>query len=404
MAFMDWFFGRNKEEQIKYDLLSPSPFYRSLGKTFATNLLEHPAFLKVVAIQCDLFSLGEFYVEDKYGEPISDDPFLKLIKNPNPYDEKGDLLWMYMFNLMLGNAYLTATSKLVDSNNNRIYSLDSWKVEIPNELERRHDHIIESKSTANELSDQEIIYHYDSGGFKKIKWSNILHVPDLAVGARYKGASRIESLKKIIANSEASLDSENINIRYSGKFMVAGKNSLEDISSMPMGQDEKEDIEDKVNKGNNPVTAVKSLIDIKRFVDNYAHLELDKRYLNAYYLIGKVYGIPRDVLEAYDASTFENQEKARGAHVVYTLQPKGNSLCHGFESLFGYEDRNIKISWDHLPFMQVFEEQRQKAKENKVNTFQKLVLMGVPIDEINSFLGTEFSDVQPKITRRNEQD
>ena len=90
--------------------------------------------------------------------------------------------------------------------------------------------------------------------------------------------------------------------------------------------------------GGKAVHAVSKMLEIRRFVEDMASLELDKKYLNAYYLIGKMYGIPRDVLEAYESSTFENQEKARGAHVSYALQPRGNALMNGFG-----ECLNIKV-------------------------------------------------------------
>lgn len=387
MRILNWLFGN----KMHFDLLDAKPIFLELEKIKA--VLSNPALLKVFALQCDLFSLGEIFVKDKDGNLIDDDPFIKLINNPNPFEERSDFLWNYMFNLMMGNAYCYATSSILENELTRIYNLDSWRVEIPEDLLKLSDKILESNSSITNILKKNIRYIYEDGEVKEMAWGKIIHVADLGVGSRFQGASRIDALRKIVANSEAALDSENINIRYSGKFMVAGKSDLGNVNHMPMHEDEKRDIEDKM-LSKKTVHAVKSMIDIKRFVEDARKLELDKKYLNAYYLIGKAYSIPRDVLEAYDSSTFENQEKARGAHVSYSLQPKGNALMNGFERMFGYQEqgKDIFMSWENLPFMQVFANQKAETKRITIDTFVKMKNSGLAIDEINDYLGTNFSD------------
>lgn len=385
MGVFDFFYTKREPATITMDVIDGTVNFGS--SSLIDSVLEHPAALKVFALQCDLFSLGEVFVKDKDGKLIDDDPFLSFINNPNPYEEKSDFLWNYMFNNMLGNAYTYVDSKII-SDKNKAYILDSWKVVIPDELKKFSDKLILSSSTEKSLNNKSIRYFFDDGTSKSLEWAKIIHVPDLRVGGRFKGASRIDALKKIIANSEASLDAENININYSGKFLVASDNTIE---KPPLSTGEKKDIEKKM-LGGKAVHAVSKMLEIRRFVEDMASLELDKKYLNAYYLIGKMYGIPRDVLEAYDSSTFENQEKARGAHVSYSLQPRGNALMNGFERMFGYqsEGKDIFISWDHLPFMQVFEEQRANIKKTTLDSLDKMLSMGFSKEEANSYLGTNF--------------
>ena len=385
MGVFDFFYPKREPASITMDVIDGTVNFGS--SSLIDSVLKHPAVLKVFALQCDLFSLGEVFVRDKDGKLIDNDPFLPFINNPNPYEEKSDFLWNYMFNNMLGNAYTYVDSKII-SDKNKAYNLDSWKVSIPDELKKYSDKLILSSSTEKALNNQSIKYIFDDATSTKIEWSKIIHIPDLRVGGRFKGASRIDALKKIIANSEASLDAENININYSGKFLVASDNTIE---KPPLSTDEKKDIEKKM-LGGKSVHAVSKMLEIRRFVENMASLELDKKYLNAYYLIGKMYGIPRDVLEAYESSTFENQEKARGAHVSYSLQPRGNALMNGFERMFGYqsEGKDIFISWDHLPFMQVFEEQRANIKKTNLDSLDKMLSMGFTKEEANGYLGTNF--------------
>lgn len=385
MGVFDFFYTKREPASITMDVIDGTVNFGS--SSLIDSVLEHPAALKVFALQCDLFSLGEVFVKDKDGKLIDNDPFLSFINNPNPYEEKSDFLWNYMFNNMLGNAYTYVDSKII-SDKNKAYILDSWKVVIPDELKKFSDKLILSSSTEKSLNNKSIRYLFDDGTSTRLEWGKIIHIPDLRVGGRFKGESRIDALKKIIANSEASLDAENININYSGKFLVASDNTIE---KPPLSADEKKDIEKKM-LGGKAVHAVSKMLEIRRFVEDMASLELDKKYLNAYYLIGKMYGIPRDVLEAYESSTFENQEKARGAHVSYALQPRGNALMNGFERMFGYqsEGKDIFISWDHLPFMQVFEEQRANIKKTTLDSLDKMLSMGFTKEEANSYLGTNF--------------
>ena len=143
---------------------------------------------------------------------------------------------------------------------------------------------------------------------------------------------------------------------------------------------------------------LKTLVEIKRFVENLGNLQLDQAYQADYFIIGSMYGIPRDVLEtALTSSTFENQEKARMAHVSYTLQPKGNDFMDSLENYFGYDvaKKNIVIEWEHLPFMQVFEKEKADQQKVKIESLILLLDKGVPIEEVNEYLKTNFTIKEP---------
>jgi len=367
-------------------------------------VFSNPALLKVIALQCDLFSLGEIYVYQD-GEIIENDPFLDMIKKPNPFQKKSQFLWDVMFWNMIGNTYNYCESKLVSPDNN-LYILESNKIEFPIEMLKYRDKIVLSKSVKTQIDNFSIKYIYADGSATDLKWGNIIHMPDLTNGAGnwFRGASRIDSLYKIISNSEASMDALNINIRYSGKFLVAGKSDPDDVSKMPMSATEKQSIEERVN-GRKSVHAVKSMIDIKRFVENIAALKLDEINLNQYFLIGSAYGIPKDVLEAFNSGTYENQEKARGAFVSYCLQPKGKLFFEGHSAFFGYDvlGKSIVIDWEHLPFMQVFAKERAETLKIQTESLLNLMRAGVKLDEINTMLDTEFTELDYESAQRTTQ-
>lgn len=388
-----------------FDTFDTSPVFNDYASDIAksTAALTNPALLKVFCLQCDLFSLGRVKVIQNDKE-VDNDPVAYLLNNPNPMQSGDQLKWDYMFQLMKGNAYQYVHSNIPGNTENKIYFLDPAKMTWPREFESRKDKLIFSKLKAGEFKNIIIKYTFEDNSSIDIPLANIDCITDLSnsTGNWYKGNSRIDGLKKIISNSDAALDAININTRYTGKFMVSGMNDKQDTSKAMMGETEKKDIEDKMN-GYKKVHAVKTPIDIKRFVENIGALKLDETFRTAYFLIGSMYNIPKDVLEAYlQGSTFDNQEKATAKHITYTMQPKADDWLNRLERRFGYDKigKIITMSWDHLPFMQVFEKDRAAVKNTQIQTLTAMLKLGIDITEINEFLGTDFKNAkyeQPKV-------
>jgi hypothetical protein len=356
-------------------------------------VFENPAVLKVFCLQCDLFSLGNIYCYQKDIE-MPDDAVLKLFNNPNPFQSKSQFLWDLMFWIMTGTAYVYLDSNVAENDTNCMYLLDSSKMEFPRELEKVKDKLVFSKQTLQNLGKLNVKYRYEDGETKQIPLSKIICITDLTngIGNWYKGKSRIDALYKVISNSEMALDAANVNLDYSMRFLVGGTQDPKDVTKTPMGEEEKKSIENIFHRTSKRIHAVKSMIEIKRFVEDMRALELGKAYLDQYFIIGSMYNIPRDVLEAFNSSTYENQEKARASHVTYTLEPKGNDFVDAIANRFDYPSKNKKIciSWDHLPFMQVFESDRAKVKNMNVQTLTTLMRAGVKFEAANKFLDLGF--------------
>lgn len=399
--FGGWF-KRKWDGWQPFNLWSATPVFND----YANDLLKlkavfsNPALLKVFAVQCDLFSLGKVYVY-KDGKDLADpnDPALKRLSNPNPMQSGKQFLWDFMFWNMIGTANVYVDSDIAEKENNKLYVLENQKMEFSLWLQMNCDKLVFSKSKEDEFKQQTVIYRYRDGSTTEIPLSKIIIFSDLTNGTGnwFKSSSRIDALHKVISNSEVMLDAENINGRFSGKFMVAGTNDPNDVTKLPLSEDEKTDIERKM-QDHREVHAVKSMVDIKRFVENMGQLKLNEKYLAAYFIIGNMYGIPRDVLEAYNSATYENQEKARGAHVSYTLEPKAEELMEALSKRWGYTDqgKSLVMSWDHLPFMQVFEKDRAETKKKNAETFAILAKNGIPLDEINEYLDTNFTKIDAK--------
>lgn len=357
-------------------------------------VLSNPAVLKVFSLQCDLFSMGKVCVKQDE-EEIEEDPFTNLINAPNPFSKtENQFLWDFMFWNMMGTCYAYVDSAVVDKKGNKIYFLDPAHIEWPMELERKKDKMIFSDAEVTAIRKTEITYRYADGTVFQFPFDRLVISHDLTngIGNFFKGPSRLDALYKIISNSEHVLDSSNINIRYTSKFMVGSDQQVGTNTKMGLTDDEKNDIINKIDGSEKNVYPVRAKINIQRFVEDLSKLQLSQEYLHQYFLIGNMFNIPRDVLEAYNSATYENQEKARAAHVNYTLEPKGNQFMDAFEVHFGYrtEGKNIVISWDHLPFMQVFAKEKAETQKVQVEILNSLLTARVPIKQINEYLGTEF--------------
>lgn len=371
-------------------------------------VFKNPAVLKIFCLQCDLFSMGKVYLyetqKDGTKKEILVDPIFDLLDNPNPFQDRSQLLWDVMFYIMMGNCYAYVEFDDPTHPLAKIYILENDKIEWPVEIERRKDKFVRTDKGLKELLALQITYRYADGTVEKIPLSQIVHMADLTngVGNWFKGPNRIEALYKVISNLESGMDTKNINLRYAGKFLVAGMADPNNVHTLPMGEPEKESIEQKAN-GPKQVHAIKSMIEIRRFVDNMRYLQLDEAFIQDFFIVGSEYNIPRDVLELYASSTYENQEKARGSHASYTLQPKGENFFNKIGKYFGYTKRKLQlcISWDHLPFTQVFQQQITAIQQTKISTLSNMLKLGIPLNDCNEFLETNFKTaeyVAPKTT------
>jgi hypothetical protein len=79
------------------------------------------------------------------------------------------------------------------------------------------------------------------------------------------------------------------------------------------------------------------------------------------------------------------------------LDSKAESLCDGFKKFFANEsekDVEIFLSWDHLPFVQVMEMDREKLKEQKLKNLDMMLKMGITQDEAIKYLDLNFKPFQ----------
>lgn len=352
-------------------------------------MLTNPALAKVVFLNCDVFSL----VEIKRVDGNKNDPLIKLLNNPNYFQSQRQFFWTYRFWLMFGSAYLKPTNKRIDSDYQQLYFLEPNKIQWTSKTTKKLDKMVISKATYNDILNSTINYRYNDGTKLSILLKDIVSLHDLTngLGNWYEGNSRIDAIWKILYNSEAGLDAKNINLDFSKKFLVSGNyDPTKDLGSLAGMQNvEREDIKKKL-RSNEPVHPIKSEVNIKRFVDDMAKLELDESYNEDLSKIGSMYNIPSDVLEALKkGATYENQEKSVGRHINYSEMPKAKDLLEGLCNFFELDINNYEITFNNNSFMQVFEKDRAIVNMTNARTFETYVKNGADPKEAAEYLGID---------------
>jgi hypothetical protein len=380
---LNFSFGNNAPQTIERDL-SGNFFYEVLNQNANLSkfkndkeklnvVLSNPAALKVFALNCDLFSLG------KINTPTETDFLYSQRKKPNFKQNWTQFLWDYMFFMQLGTAYLWTPNNQLNETS-PIQWLNPANIEFDTNIVDKLNSLILSKITYSDIIKGTIKYNFGNTS-KVIPISEITPFYDLTNSVsdnHFKGVSRLDALYKVISNSENALNAKNINLEFSQKFVATAKN--DSLESVNMTDVEKRNIEGVV-RSSKSVHAIKKPIEIKRFVDDIARLKLDECFYNDYFMIGSMYGIPKDILESnLKGSTYENQEKATNRHVEYVLKPKGQLLTDTFEDKFNYTE--LFMSWEHLAFNQVFEKERQEVIKLKLDNKILADANNINLDEL----------------------
>lgn len=411
MGFFDYLkrFGVNRavsnvtydEGQYFYHLHEPKGFSdKSYGEKLDL-ILKNPAALYIFTLLPDLFSMGQ-YVLYRNGEPVEEDnTLLNLLRNPNPLQTEAQLKWDYMFWRKMGTANLFSLSRLPETS--RLYFLKNHFIEWPDELKENKASIFQSDAEVARLL--RTPFKYDNG--KKeytFRYDQLIQYHDISNGLTswWEGPSRVDALYKIVSNSDLALKSKNITADFAGKFLVGSQNSIEDTSSLPMNQADKQSVRSAM-RSRESIFPTKTSPEIERFITDGTMLQnLDEAFMTDAFLIGKLLNIPKDVIEMLGDTTYENQEKARAAIISYNIQPDAEDFCQGLTRYFGLNEQGIEIKLDysHLPFVQVFENEMAETKEKKAETFLKLIDAGADQVEAAQWVGIEIETFNEPIGNR----
>lgn len=307
---------------------------------------------------------------------------------------------------MFGNAYLYPTFKSINLDTNKLFFLNTSKIEWDSGVTDKLDLIPNTNASYNNVLKSEIRYNFNNGTSRTFQLRELIPFIDtITTDNWYRGASRIDSLWNILYNVERGLKTKSISLFFAGRFFASGsydpKKNLEGFNTL--SDIERENVENKLMSDHSPVVPVKTQVTIERFVEDLAKLELDGSYESDLIKIGSIYNIPKELLDALkDGATYENQEKALARHVSYSEMPKGMDLIEGICRYFNLNPDDYEMSWDHLPYMQVFEKDRAEVRFKNAETLERLVSLGADVNEAAGMVGYQDLTFKPKNNGSNE--
>lgn len=348
-------------------------------------MLNNIALMLVLKQNADMFSLVKIDSYKKDGTLDIPDYLHTEFGKANKFQTWEQFLWDYKFWKDYKNAYVYTPEGRKTGKDTQVFVLQPNKLVFTTDLVRSFSSIILTDEEYNEVMNQKIQY------IRSNQVSDALDIPlrfihpffSLSNGITnnwLEGYSMIDSLIPVLDNSNQVLSAQWTNLKYSGKFIGSKKDDKLDLNELNTGTAiETHEIESRV-MADLEFYATKFGFDVKRFVNDIGGLKLDEQFMQQYFLIGKAFGIPKDILESnLKGSTYENQEKSMGRWVAHALQPDIDQLTSFFES--HYDINKLKGTWNHLPYMQVFEKQKQELTKLKLENYEKAQQLGAGFTE-----------------------
>ncbi len=379
------FFRRRYKNVIRY--INGTTFYEFGNDSNFTKFvsveeriwysLNHPVLMLVLKARCDFYSLVKINKYNKDGAIEIENVLHTLVGNANFFQTWEQFHWEFCLWESIQTAYVYTPSYKKLDETSLFYCLRPQDIYINTSLRKDLTKMVIQESEYNKLMNQAIKY---KDGATQDNLNNAVTIPLKFIkpfhnttsgvnGNWFEGFSIVDSMTPILDNAISVLKAQDVNLRMSSKFAGTKANDKVDIHELNnSAKVETESIEASV-ESDKSFYALKHEFNIKRFVDSIANLKLDEQQIQQYFLIGKMYGMPKDFLEAsLKGTTYENKDASYGQVVSQSFQPLADKFTSWLEEHFGLDD--VRGSWDHLPFMEQFEEKKQKAITDKLNNIK----------------------------------
>lgn len=329
-------------------------------------------------------------------EGVESDPLLDLLHNPNWYQSKQDFIKQWYWFMVSSGFMFIAPKGSVGFRRPEVvtalYNLKGSQIKFPDNFKTPH---ISTPEEISNFQQQQIIYK-QAGREVPYVLSELIPFYDMANGLDgdflLKSPSRIEGARKPISNIDIGYDAENVVLQTNGKELYSSTKKGDVMNHVGMSKDEKNEILAFANQKYG-VSRGRSRAMIGNNLDwKSMHIALkdlglaESRMENAQTLCN-TFGVPSEIYELHTkGKTYENQEKAMVKMVQQTVQPIMDNFTNSFTAAFGYEGRPLRGSFDHLPEMQVIEEQRANRVFKLSQAIKNLVDAGFTPEAANQFL------------------
>lgn len=361
-----------------------------------SNALNHSVVANCINIRANYLSKFKFYLEENNGDKNFDNDLTRLINQPNFYQTKEDFLRQYIwFSDVYGWVYQKPFASY-GFNSDSIYNLNPSKIDFSTYNKKWMIWKSKDKTDAKNIS-----FTYDDNGNKDtLKISDVIPFYSIANGlednnhSQLTSPSILDSVLKQMTNVDMLADAENTLLQTNGREAIFKKDLSKPgqiTSGLPIEKKDKDNILYKLANKYNLTKGSRTIVP--DFPLEHLDMSMDVRklnqtesYKNNIGLIVRAFGLSNELYNYLTTgATFENQEKAEVRFLQNTIQPIADNIAKSWQSYFK-EEKPFKATCEHLPTMQIIEEQKADRVLKVSTALRNLTNSGLSIEQATNFL------------------
>jgi hypothetical protein len=374
----------------------------ALGRDSYRNVeiaMNHPILTSALLFVANLFAQARFEVRDKKtGELIPNNPFIKLLNNPNFFQTRIDFLEAAQFlKIAQGRVVIYLKRPIGFTEPTEMFVLLDSLITWPEDLDLSPNLL----TNRDKLSDIEILY--DEGNLNlKIKLGDLLILYDLPnvyttshsnsrVGKDMRFSnSRLDGLHQTLINTMDSLAAKNTILKTNGKEMLSRSGNGE-VAFTPEQQAKAKRMFNTAygpGRGRSRAFITSSNVTWQSMHVALRDLGLDESVKTDGNIIYTALHIPKDILSLEaKKTTYNNFKESMTSFIQNDITAMANDLAEAFWKEIGDDSIEIIATFEHLPVMQFAQMERYKAKDLQATALNNLLKTGIPQEEALVMVG-----------------
>ena len=350
---------------------------------------QNMALNKVIGLIQKVGSLANFNLYQN-GKLTSTNYLYQIKPKPNPNQTWTEFIFEFLFWHSIGTAYYYKDNGLNEINRNEYWlnpdKFDNDTIQLFKKIGKKVS-FSKNPEYLQEYKNHIIKYRFSDTETQNIPLKNVIPIhSEIGFNNWFQGGSKIESIFKIITNSESSLDAKNINLHFAQKFLVFSKTTNQDHQGLITGftdNTEKDNLKYKMNSNEKVLVSGAENIELKRFVERFKEMGFDESFLNDYLVIGIAFDVPLDLLDSWLkgkglTSQGDSMEKSMVRFIEMTIMPILQKFTDVLE-LAENQNKEVKAEFSHLGFMRIVETEKQNALKTRLENLKLSQELGIDI-------------------------
>jgi len=352
-----------------------------------------PHLTLTLNMKAEMLSNMRLTIVDKEGNEVEGhEEQLKFLNMPNPLQSFKE--WISQLSIMedlYGNGFIyPLIASRLQTVPKAMWNLPSGSMKI-NKTGKLFDQYEKDKIIKN--------YEMDINGTVRLfKPNEVWHTNNNDSPEYFKGASKLEPIRKNLSNIDAVLKTANVLYAERGGIFMFSHDSKGEMGAIPLSNEEKAVIEKQyredygIHEGQKRFIITKASMKATPISFPIKDLMMFEELESDFGVILGMYGMDRDLFPSTKGATNENKEQATKLTYQNTIQPAADDKARVLTDILKLNDKGLRLkaSFDHLPVFQ--EDEQKRAQVNKTNseTAKAYRELGMSDEKIEELLGISF--------------